>query len=135
MPAPLTDKWIEEQLKLCDAASQPPWHDGFDDGSGQIDDDDHSGAYITFGKFNHLGLPQCVVDGGDYEGIPKGVLKQEDVDFIIAAREGYTKVLLALRSLRKEVVQCPCCTVYYVEARGKGGLCPECNRMQGVYNG
>lgn len=121
----LTDDWIEEQLKLCKAASHGPWHDGFDDGSGRIDD--YDGAYITLTETadSEERFP-TVISGGDYEGIPKGVLKQEDVDFIIAARAGYATVLLALRSLRKEVVQCPCCTEFYIKMREDNGLCPEC---------
>ena len=97
----LTDKWIEEQLELCKAASQGPWYDGFDDGSGRIDND--NGADITLEELGPRDrLPQCVVEGGNYDGVPIGVLKQEDVDFIIAAREGYALVLRALRSLRRE---------------------------------
>lgn len=130
----LTDKWIAEQLKLCDAASQGPWHDGFDDGSGRIGDRD--GAYITLTETvdSEERFP-TVIDGGDYEGIPIGVLKQGDVDFIIAARAGYAMVLLALRSLRKEVVQCPCCAEFYIGSQGDRGLCPECSRMQAAFNG
>ena len=133
----LTDKWIEEQLKLCEAASQPPWHDGFDDGSGRIGDRD--GAYITLTETvdSEERFPTIIV-GGDYEGIPIGVLKQEDVDFIIAAREGYAKVLSAFKALHKEthpVAECPCCGEFYVEKQGDGGLCPECVRMQGAFNG
>ena len=83
----LTDEWIEEQLKLCEAASQGPWHDGFDDGSGRIGD--YEGTWVVLDEQPGQDLPICVVRGGDYEGVPIGVLKQEDVDFIIAAREGY----------------------------------------------
>lgn len=99
----LTDKWIEEQLQICEAASQGPWRDGFDDGSGRIADDDHSGAYITFGEADSYGLTECVVKGGDHEGIPIGVLKQEDVDFIIAAREGYLLVLKEVQRLKQVI--------------------------------
>ena len=99
MSTPLTDKWIEEQLKLCDAALQPPWHDGFDDGSGQIGD--YEGAWIVLEKEDGEDLAEVVVWGGDYEGIPIGVLKQEDVDFIIAAREGYPLLLKAFLRLRE----------------------------------
>ena len=102
MPAPLTDEWIEEQLELCKAASQGPWHDGFDDGSGRIGD--YRGADITNEELDPRdGLPQCVVEGGEYEGIPIGVLKQEDVDFIIAAREGYLLVLKEVHRLRRSI--------------------------------
>jgi len=118
MPAPLTDEWIEEQLKLCEAASQGPWRDGFDDGSGRIDD--HSGAYITFGKLNQFGLPQYIIDGGNSEyDFPKGVLKQENVDFIIAARAGYPKVLERLRILQKVIDN----IAAYTEARQFQSYC------------
>ena len=103
MPASLTDEWIEQQLELCKAASQGPWYDGFDDGSGRIDND--NGADITFGELDPRdGLPQCVVEGGNYKGIPIGVLKQEDVDFIIAAREGYPVLLKEVRRLKRDIV-------------------------------
>jgi len=96
----LTDKWIEEQLRLCEAASQGPWHDGFDDGSGRIDH--YSGAWIVLDKQEGQDFSRCVICGGEYEGIPIGVLKQEDVDFIIAAREGYSLALKELQVLHKE---------------------------------
>lgn len=99
----LTDEWIEEQLKICQVASQEPWYDGFSGGIGRITDNDYSGAYITSDELDEHRLPQCIIVGGDYEGIPIGVLKQEDVDFIIAAREGYFLVLKEMRQLRREV--------------------------------
>ena len=102
MLVPLTDEWIEQQLELCKAASQAPWYDGFDDGSGRIDND--NGADITFGELDPRdGLPQGVIEGGNYEGVPIGVLKQEDVDFIIATREGYLLVLKEVQRLRRGI--------------------------------
>ena len=124
----LTDKWIEEQLQICEAASQGPWHDGFDDGSGRVDE--HDGAYITFGEIDRFGMPQYIVDAGGDGWPPTGVIRQEDVDFIIAAREGYVKVLMALKSLHEEmnpIAECPCCGESYLERQGLDGLCPECN--------
>ena len=114
----LTDKWIEEQLKLCEAASQGPWHDGFDDGSGRIGDRD--GAYITLTETvdSEERFPTIIV-GGDYEGIPIGVLKQEDVDFIIAAREGYSKALKRLRILQDVIDN----IAAYTEARQFQSYC------------
>lgn len=95
----LTDEWIEEQLAICGAASEGPWHDGFDDCSGRIDE--RGGAYITLTETPDAEKRfPTVISGGDYEGIPQGVLKQEDVDFIIAAREGYSKALKRLRILQ-----------------------------------
>lgn len=101
----LTDEWIEEQLQICEAASQGPWRDGFDDGGGRIDD--HSEAYvtfITFGEFEQFGLPQGIIGGGNYKDFFIGVLKQEDVDFIIAARKGYPLILRRLDQLKKLLV-------------------------------
>ena len=100
MSAPLTDEWIEEQLELCKAASKAPWYDGFNDDSGRISD--YKGAWINSEEIGSCGLPQCVIGGGNCGGSPMGVLKEENVDFIIAARAGYALVLRALRSLRRE---------------------------------
>ena len=102
MPAPLTDEWIEEQLTICEKATQGQWYDGFDDGSGRIGNRD--GAYITLTETPHLDerFPTVIV-GGDYEGIPIGVLKQDDVDFIIAARAGYLLVLKEVQRLRQVI--------------------------------
>lgn len=97
MPA-LTDEWIEEQLELCEKAMQAPWRDGFDDESGHIGD--YRGAWIV-----QEGTDEIVIWGGSHDGIPVGVLKQENVDLITAAREGYPLVLNALQSLRKQVRQ------------------------------
>ena len=98
MPA-LSDEWIREQLQLCAKATPGPWCDGFDDGSGRIGDRD--GAYITLAEAAHPEerFPTVIV-GGDYEGIPQGVLKQQDVDFLIAAREGYPLTLRLLKETR-----------------------------------
>ena len=42
---------------------------------------------------------------------------------------------LSEEATRKEVVQCPCCTEFYVKTRENDILCPECNRMQAAFNG
>jgi len=98
MAAPLTDEWIRRELEICDRATQGKWRDGFDDGSGRIWD--AGGAYITLEEPDPLPFPRCIVRGGDYEGTPIGVLKQEDVDSIIAAHEGYPLTLQLLKETR-----------------------------------
>lgn len=114
MSTPLTDEWIDEQLKLCEAATEGPWEHYADEVI------EYSNSH-TICAFLQSALPR--------------VERMNNAAFIAAAREGYVKVLLVLRSLRKEVVQCPCCTEFYIEKQGEDGLCPECNRMQGGFNG
>lgn len=81
----------------CEAATKGPWIRGFSDGSGVECDEDH-GAYICPDLLDHP-----VVSGGSYEGIPKGVILSDDVEFIIHAREDIPALLDALDEAEAEL--------------------------------
>ncbi len=114
---------LEKGKQICRKASQSPWRDGFDDGSGRIGDD--HGAHITLEEHDPLLLPTCVIVGGDYEGIPIGVLKQVDVDFIIATREDYPRALAAL-----EEAWLLLGNIEWLEHGGMPGECPRCRETK-----
>ena len=77
MPAPLTDEWIKEQLKLCNEATRGPWYASTRPWVGMIEDG------------NHYFVAQDM--------LPRNAA------FIAAAREGYPLVLEWVQELRAEM--------------------------------
>ena len=88
MIEPMTDRWIQEQLALCEAAPPGPWTWGFADFAVQLGNE---------GIVSEKDL--VFVNSGRVSGEPA----PETISFILAARMGYPVVLKALREAREHL--------------------------------
>ena len=91
MPAPLTDEWIKEQLRLCEEAKRGPWKT-YPEIKKRLYEEDEVGPWIM----------EC---GHDLPGFPYlGAFESEaDAELIAAAREGYPATLEALQAAQGEL--------------------------------
>ena len=95
----MTPERLAEIRKRCEAATKGKWRHGFTDRSGVAEEDAY-GGYIMQRKKS----PAHVIRGGtDDWGIPVGVLKKEDGDFIAHSRTDIPDLLDEIDRLRKEL--------------------------------
>lgn len=88
MPAPLSDEWIEEQVRLCEKAKRGPWKT-YLERKKRLYEEDEVGPWII----------EC---GHDLPGFPHlGAFESEvDAEFVAAARVGYPLTLELLKETR-----------------------------------
>jgi len=103
MPTALTDEWIEEQLRLCGAATEEPWR--------------------TERWPDQVDICNVAVIAGAYAGkyyVAPAMLPQNAI-FIAAAREGYSLVLREVLRLRKQ--RCETCHFFHYDDLRNEWLC------------
>jgi len=95
-----------EVLARCEAATRGPWAEGYEDGSGMLEDGRGGACIVARGHEDDLGLGMVVVAGGNPEGdCAYGVLKPADIAFAAHARTdlpAMTRAFLAEREARRK---------------------------------
>ena len=75
-----------------DSITPIPWRIGFSDGSGAFQYEEEGASITAEGN-------QVIVSGGQDQGVPVGVRKIADADFIVRAANNHAKLLKALERL------------------------------------
>jgi len=110
MPAPLTDEWIEDQLKLCEEATKGPWLASHGSGTGH--------GHLRVKATNHL---------------TPWMQRQADCHFIEAMREGYPlllKEVLRLRAEQNAEAECVSCGEMFPQSELVDEICASCGSYE-----
>lgn len=117
MPPRLTEEWIDEQLAICERATEGPWMLGW------------PGQQWPMARrcVSNRGGKSVILAGTDQHGYhPTGIQTEADGLSIIAAREGYPLVLKALIELRTQ--PCSTCDFLVVSNRRNQWWCIHLQR-------